>query len=82
MRKIAMISLLVVVAISASGCSTIKRMTGQRDDSVLPGQREEILPPDQQVSQDPKVTGKKQAACDPKTSVCAEPVDQESTTPQ
>jgi PBP1b-binding outer membrane lipoprotein LpoB len=37
----------LAAALLLSGCSTIKKFTGQRDDSVLPGQREEILPPDQ-----------------------------------
>ena len=40
-----------------AGCSTLKRVTGQIDDSVLPGQRQDILPQDQQQSRDPLVTG-------------------------
>ena len=40
-----------------SGCSTMKRVTGQIDDTVLPGQRQEVLPPDQQQARDPAVTG-------------------------
>ena len=51
---------LIIVSLSFSllaGCSTLKRATGQIDDSVLPGQRQEVLPPDQQQSRDPLVTG-------------------------
>lgn len=34
-------------ALVLGGCSKFKKLTGQRNDTVLPGQREEILPPDQ-----------------------------------
>ena len=40
-----------------AGCTTIKRATGQIDDSTLPGQRADILPPDQQTARDPNVAG-------------------------
>lgn len=42
-------SLLSLLAASAAlgGCSTFKRLTGKSNDTVLPGQREDILPPDQ-----------------------------------
>ncbi|MEP6828251.1 MAG: hypothetical protein ABJA10_09265 [Aestuariivirga sp.] len=40
-----------------AGCSTLKRATGQIDDTVLPGQRQEVLSPDQQQARDPSVTG-------------------------
>ena len=49
---------LAAVALSLlSGCASMKRMTGQTNDTVLPGQREEILPPDQQTARDPSITG-------------------------
>jgi hypothetical protein len=51
---------LVILALSMSllaGCTTLKKVTGQQDDTVLPGQRETILPPDQTIAQDPKVVG-------------------------
>jgi hypothetical protein len=51
---------LIIIAMATSvlaGCTTVKRVTGQIDDSKLPGQREEILPPDQQQARDPAVTG-------------------------
>lgn len=42
-------SALSIIAVSGllGGCSTFKKLTGQRNDTVLPGQREEILSPDQ-----------------------------------
>ena len=51
---------LIIASLSLAllaGCSTLKRATGQIDDSVLPGQRQEILSPDQQQARDPSVTG-------------------------
>jgi Prokaryotic membrane lipoprotein lipid attachment site len=44
-----------------AGCTTMKKMTGQTNDTVLPGAREEILPPDQQTARDPVITGQPQA---------------------
>ncbi len=41
-----------VAASLLGGCSTLKKFTGQRDDKILPGERENILPPDQQVNND------------------------------
>ncbi len=76
---------IVILAVAASllaGCSSFKKLTGQRNDTVLPGQREDILPPDQQVN--PKL-GKKgvlsadAAACDPAVDLnCETGVDQEA----
>ena len=51
---------LIIITLAGSllaGCTGVKRMTGQIDDTKLPGQREEILPPDQQQARDPAVTG-------------------------
>ena len=51
---------LIIIAMASSllaGCTGVKRMTGQIDDTKLPGQREDILPPDQQQARDPAVTG-------------------------
>ncbi len=50
----------IIVGLSLSllaGCTTLKRATGQIDDTVLPGQRQEVLPPDQQQARDPSITG-------------------------
>jgi hypothetical protein len=78
----------IMIAICAAsllaGCSTVKKFTGQRNDTVLPGEREDILPADQQVN--PKVGGQSAgdaaaAPCDPTVdSTCATGnVDQEAT---
>jgi hypothetical protein len=95
MKKISILLLLALLGISVSGCTSIKKMTGQTDDTVLPGQREDILPPDAQTAKDPAVSGnknvsgntnasgnQKQTACDPKDINCIPPIDQESSTPQ
>jgi len=53
--------LTAAVAVSLlAGCTTLKKVTGQQNDTVLPGAREEILPPDQQTARDPIVTGQPQ----------------------
>ena len=41
LKKIIVLGLLAAVA---AGCSTIDKMTGQTDDTVLPGQREDAVP--------------------------------------
>jgi hypothetical protein len=53
-------SLILALALvtALGGCTSIKRATGQLDDSVLPGQRENVLPPEQQQARDPGVTGR------------------------
>lgn len=72
------------------GCSTLKKFTGQRNDKILPGERENILPPDQQVNNDIASKGAKSAGagvdaaapCDPKVEVCAgteDGIDQEAS---
>ena len=51
---------LIIASLSLAllaGCSTLKRATGQIDDTVLPGQRQEVLSPDQQQARDPSITG-------------------------
>jgi hypothetical protein len=61
------------------GCSSVKKLTGQRDDSVLPGQREDVLPPEKQVAQDPNVTRSgqtKPAECAPDDLSCLPPADE------
>ena len=49
--------LVFVVSLSLAGCTSFKKMTGQTNDTVLPGAREDILPPDQQTARDPAITG-------------------------
>ncbi len=61
------------------GCSSIKKLTGQRDDTVLPGQREDVISPDKQVSQDPNVMKPgqaKQAKCAPDDLNCIPPAEE------
>lgn len=60
-----------VLAMSVAGCSTVKRATGQLDDSVLPGQRENVLPPDQQTARDPNVAGGRAAPQPDVAAQCA-----------
>ena len=62
--------LLVSVTCFVSGCSSLKKITGQTNDTVLPGQREDILPPDQQTARDPSVTKKNNVACDSGVTKC------------
>ena len=54
MKKFLTLSLLLGLL---AGCATLKRATGQIDDTVLPGQRQEVLPQDQQQARDPLITG-------------------------
>jgi hypothetical protein len=37
----------VAASLALGGCSKLKKLTGQSNDTVLPGQREDILPPEQ-----------------------------------
>ncbi len=62
-----------------SGCTTLKKVTGQQNDSVLPGARENILPPDQQTARDPIVTGQPQM---PQQGMAAKPMAPQGTAPQ
>jgi len=51
---------LIVISLAAgllAGCTGLKQMTGQIDNTKLPGQREDILPPSQQQARDPAITG-------------------------
>jgi hypothetical protein len=76
-------SKIVALAVAASllaGCGMFNKLTGQRDDTILPGAREDILPPDQQVNnksaaQDIAGDG---TQCDPaKDPNCPEAINQE-----
>ena len=90
MKKLLTLLLVGLLATSLMACSTVKKFTGQQDNSVLPGSREEILTPDQQTAQDPEVTGKKAKPCNPDDLNCIAPpsdqetqeIDQESSTAQ
>ncbi|HMT14655.1 MAG TPA: hypothetical protein PKE19_07875 [Aestuariivirga sp.] len=73
-------AVLLCLGLVLSGCTSLKRMTGQVDDTVLPGTREDVLPPEQQTRRDPAVTGDKPATgeCVPDDVNCLPPVDQEA----
>lgn len=58
MKRRALLALIPAAAVLA-GCSTIKKFTGQTNNTVLPGEREDILPPDQYTAK------KEDAAADP-----------------
>jgi hypothetical protein len=77
------IALALALATSVlAGCGTLKKFTGQRDDTILPGEREDILPADQQVNPKPGKKGDV-AACDPAVDVnCPTGVDQEAPAPE
>jgi hypothetical protein len=66
----------VMALMGLGGCSTIKKVTGQTNDTVLPGQREDILPPEQETARDPIVTGQEPKPCDPTKTKCAANVAQ------
>ena len=81
----------VVSALLVTGCSQMKRLTGQRDDTILPGERETVLTPEQTKINNPDVTQKQAsgaatpdanspndlaAPCDPEIdSTCTPPAD-------
>jgi hypothetical protein len=62
--------LMLSATVAVSGCTKLKKLTGQTNDTVLPGQREDVLPPDQQTARDPVVTGPKSKPCDPTITKC------------
>lgn len=70
-------AVLLLLAVSAGGCSSLKKITGQSNDTVLQGNREEVIPPDQMTAKDPIVQGNGQAQanvpgvpCDPQKKTC------------
>ncbi len=70
--------MLLVFATALTGCSSLKKFTGQRDDTVLPGEREDVLTAEQQRNKRPGAE-KDAAACDPTVDVdCNAPQQQDS----
>lgn len=74
------LALAAMVAVVLSGCSTINSLTGQTDNTVLPGKREDAVPgktqfpdkPDANVGTAPADTGAADDAADTsKVSDCA-----------
>jgi hypothetical protein len=49
--------ILCVLTLSLVGCTSLKKVTGQTNDTILPGAREDVLPPDQTTARDPSITG-------------------------
>jgi hypothetical protein len=71
MRKSVMKKFLILITLPLLvGCSTLKKFTGQSNDTILPGAREDILAPDQQQARDPIVTGQAPRPCDPNKTKC------------
>lgn len=75
-----------LVALALSGCSTFNSLTGQTDNTVLPGQREDAIPGRTSFPEKPDVatasgTGQAQpqqetaakSACSPDDPGCAPP---------
>ncbi len=81
MKKLPTLLTLVIAITLLSGCGTLKKFTGQRDDTVLPGEREDVLPPEQTRNKAPgKSTDVSAADCDPTIDVnCQTAVDQEAS---
>ncbi len=73
---------IVMLALTLGGCSTFKELTGSNDNSVLPGQREDVLPPDQQTARDPVITGEDTSSSDIPDSTDGQTVDQEGANPE
>jgi hypothetical protein len=94
MTKLKTMLMCAAVAGLLTGCSGFKNPFGGNDDTVLPGEREEVLPPEQQTARDPVVTGDQPAEpvdastastagpitdCDPSSDPdCVQPIDQEA----
>jgi PBP1b-binding outer membrane lipoprotein LpoB len=89
MTKHFSIVVLVAVAVAVSGCSAVRKFTKKNDNTVLPGERSEILSPEQYKVDDATVSGGQQAdqaapekACDPATDAnCSDAIDQEAGDP-
>lgn len=69
--------LLGAVAVALTGCSTLNSLTGQTDNTVLPGQREDAIPgraqfPDQP---DPLVQRPASGQDDTQTASTADPIE-------
>lgn len=88
MKRISIV-LVIAIAVTVSGCSAVRKFTKKNDNTVLPGQREDILSPEQYKVEDSTVSGGQQAdeaapekACDPKTDPnCSDAIDQEAGDP-
>ena len=60
---------LSAAALALAGCSKLKKLTGQSNDTVLPGQREDILSPDQHTAKSEDTTKKSEPTEQPPPTV-------------
>jgi hypothetical protein len=75
MKLAARIAVLVVALALAGGCSSAKKLISKNDDTVLPGKREDALPPSAQ--QPAGGTGTTGQTADPMMSSKCPPEDAE-----
>ncbi len=75
-------SLIALLAASAAlgGCSTFKKLTGKSNDTVLPGQREDILTPDQYTAKSEDLNPPADGSAPPPAPAPA-PAQQQTTQP-
>jgi hypothetical protein len=64
------LALMLTSLLCLPACTMLKKISGQTDDTVLPGTRENVLPPDQQMARDPNVVKKASKPCNPKVAIC------------
>jgi hypothetical protein len=79
------VPVLLATAIALSGCSQIKSLTGQKDNTVLQGERETILNPDQTRIQNPDVKQQSRTSQAPEPlpddDVVSEPLEKDLAAP-
>lgn len=79
------VSFLLALSLALAGCSQVKNLTGQKDNTVLQGQRETVLPPEQTRIQNPDVRTKGAAAGEPQPlpddQVSSEPLEKDLAAP-
>jgi hypothetical protein len=88
MKRSLNLVLAVSIGLSLAGCSALNKFTKKRDNTVLPGQREDILTPDQYKVEDetvkdgqtqPDIDQGNNKACNPETDPsCGSVIDQEA----
>ncbi len=67
---------LSAAAMLLAGCSTLKKFTGQNNDTVLPGEREAVLPPENYTA---KTVGTAGQQSDPPLGEAPPPVAKSGT---
>lgn len=84
MAKFIVPFLLAALAVVGGGCSYVDKLTGQTDDTVLPGQREDAVPgrasfPDKDATPQPSSPQTADGTAQQQPSPC--PVDDPECTP-